>query len=218
MRGAGVNAGAIWGNDDISWTAASAPGGFTPLGASLINTFGPGHIHETGFSGGGQVGFNYQFKNFVLGLEDDIGYTGLKGTRTVSNIPVFATPNSITQTFESNWLATFRGRLGVTLGSWLFYGTGGAAIAQVKVSDNFTDPVGGVSASSTDTVRAGWTAGGGVEWAYSRLWSAKLEYLHVDLGQACDCSVATNFPAASITHEHNITEDLVRVGINYRFY
>ena len=211
----GLNAGATWGDADINWSASTT--GFSSTGANAINTFGPGNIKKTGFIGGGQVGYNYQIANFVWGLEADINYTGLSGTRTVTNIPVFGTPNSITQTFESKWLATVRGRLGFSQGSWLIYGTGGLAVAQAKFSDNFTDPAGGVRASSSDTTRTGWTAGGGAEWAYSRQWSVKLEYLYVDLGHTSDSTTAIIFPTAVIVSDHHVTENIVRVGLNYHF-
>jgi outer membrane immunogenic protein len=213
----GLNAGAVWGDADIDWLAVPGGGGFSALGAASLNANGPGNIRKTGFTGGGQFGYSYQIQNFVWGLEGDIGYTDLRGTRTVTNIPVFVAPNSITESFESGWLATVRGRLGVTTGPWLLYGTGGLAVAQMKFSDNFTDPVGGVSASSTGKTRAGWAVGGGAEWAYSAQWSMKIEYLHADLGHTRDSSAATLIPPAAIFHDHKLTEDIVRVGMNYKF-
>jgi outer membrane immunogenic protein len=84
------------------------------------------------------------------------------------------------------------------------YITGGAAFGDVKMT-----PVGG--ASETDT-RFGWTGGGGLEYAFQGAWSAKVEYLYVDLGKA-SCSVATCGVATDVTFKTSI----VRGGINYHF-
>ena len=63
-----------------------------------------------------------------------------------------------------------------------------------------------------DEIKAGWTAGAGLEYAFLGNWSAKLEYLYADLGTSiCDLASArrrsnVNFPA-----------NIVRAGLNYKF-
>jgi outer membrane immunogenic protein len=79
----------------------------------------------------------------------------------------------------------------------------------------------GTEGTSATTTRTGWTAGAGAEWAFSPNWSAKVEYLHVDLGST-DVGIACSFtPCASaddtIVH-HKYTDEIARVGVNYQFH
>ena len=69
---------------------------------------------------------------------------------------------------------------------------------------------------SADQVRAGGTVGTGVEWAFAPQWTAKLEYLYVDLATASDVAIGT-VTGAVIDHDHRLTENIVRVGVNFRF-
>jgi outer membrane immunogenic protein len=213
----GANVGWAWANDDVTWTGnpAGFGGGFTPI----LNAAGTGAIDSDGVTAGVQAGFNYQISSIVLGVEADLNYTDLSGSRTVVLPPPAALGTFATSTFESNWLATFRGRIGVLVApSLLAYVTGGLAIADVSTSDLgfFTAPL-STNAAAIDEVRAGWTIGGGLEWAFASNWSAKLEYLYVDLGTVSTTSANTVIPIATILHEHDIKEHLVRVGVNYRF-
>jgi outer membrane immunogenic protein len=209
---AGANLGGVWANDAVSWTA---PGpGFNLLGSGDVNISGPGHIHAAGFTGGGQVGYNYQIQAIVLGAEADFGYAGISGSRSFTSIE---NHNPYAQMVDSNWLATFRGRLGFVNGTWLGYVTGGLAVANVSSTDRFIGEHGvGPVNGSADQVRAGWTAGVGAEWAFARQWTAKLEYLYVDLATASDVAVGP-VTGAVIDHDHSLTENIVRVGANFRF-
>jgi outer membrane immunogenic protein len=91
----------------------------------------------------------------VAGLEADVEYTGLNGTRSLIS-QVFQNPYA--QSVQSNWLSTVRGRLGIAYGAGLFYGTGGLTIAQVKFTDSFLGlhGVGPINASVSNT-RVGWS-------------------------------------------------------------
>lgn len=209
----GLNAGAVWGDESVSWTALSGPGhGFNAAGASDIINSSPGNVRTVGFTGGGQAGYNFQFQSVVAGVEADLQYTGVDGTRAfLSN--VFLDPYA--QSVRSDWLSTVRGRLGVAAAAGLFYVTGGLAIAQVDLTDNFLGLHGiGPINSSVSDVRAGWTAGGGAEWAVAPRWSIKVEYLHVDLGSETDVG-ASAINLAAITHMHSLTENIARLGVNY---
>jgi outer membrane immunogenic protein len=70
--------------------------------------------------------------------------------------------------------------------------------------------------STVNATHAGWAAGAGAEWSLTGAWSVKAEYLHVDLGTLTDAA-ANAVGAATITHAHGLTEDMARVGFNYRF-
>ena len=209
----GLNAGGTWGNSNnvrtVSAPIAAIPGSnsarryalFSALGAS-----GVGSGNTSGFIGGGQVGYNWQFYNsFVGGIEADIqGVAGNnRNTTTISAAGRFAffganevLATAITTSKRLDYIGTVRGRLG-----WLFtptllaYGTGGLAYGGVSVSTGIAQfnndcaqfPGNCISAATfssgafSDT-RVGWTVGGGLEWMFWPNWSAKVEYLYYDLG------------------------------------
>jgi outer membrane immunogenic protein len=148
---------------------------------------------------GGTVGFNYQIGSFVWGLEGDFDWADIKDSSACGAF-VCETKNS--------WLATARGRVGYAFDRWLPYFTGGAAFG--KIETNNTNPAAG---GASDT-RTGWTLGGGVEYAFLGNWSAKIEYLYVDLG-SFDCNTSCSGTAAlsSVDFKTNI----VRAGLNYKF-
>jgi outer membrane immunogenic protein len=180
-------------------------------------------------SGGAQIGYNWQINNMVVGVEADGSWLSGKAARTVTYLNAVAlNPGDImTNSTNATWLATIRGRLGVTFDRTLLYATGGVAFGEVKTTDTFcvlgcAAPFlpGAFSSVSTSTTRTGWTAGVGVEHAFDTNWSLKLEYLYVDLGK-----FNTNIPACpacaplltDITMTHRYTDNIVRAGINYRF-
>jgi outer membrane immunogenic protein len=204
----GANAGYVWARDDVLWEA--------PVGGSIAPAIGiaaTGPIDARGFTAGGQLGYNFQFNWLVVGFEADLNYTDLSGSRF--SVPVGFT-NAMFSSFESRWLSTVRGRIGVAFDRVLLYGTGGLAVADVKVYDQIG--IGILFTNSSDEARAGWTAGGGIEWAFAPAWSVKGEYLHVDLGTVnhndlCAGVVCT----AGVPLHHRIREDVARIGVNYRF-
>ena len=206
----GVEGGGIWGrgnqfqNDPAASAIVVAAGGAPTLG--LPQTSG---IHPNGGLAGGTVGCNYQFGgNWVIGLEGDVSWTNASGTS--SGIAPFgvATPFQTSQ----RWMDTVRGRIGYAWDRVLVYGTGGAAFTGEHVQ---VCTPGALCGSGTSTV-TGWAAGAGVEWAFWQNWSAKLEYLHADFGTTGygRFVLPGGFYAA-----RNVTlrDDLVRVGVNYRF-
>ena len=159
-----------------------------------------------GFLGGGQVGFNYQINQFVLGVEGDVSWANLKGGST----QVFGLAAPVTQSFNSevDWTATLTGRLGFAFDRWLVYGKGGVAWAHDKYSTNFYAFPGSVGLSET---RIGWTVGGGVEYAIAPQWTTKLEYNYMDFGTR-NVSFA---PFTSTAIDQQI--HAVKLGVNYKF-
>jgi outer membrane immunogenic protein len=143
-----------------------------------------------GVIGGGQFGYNYQvLPLFVAGLEADIQGSSM-GARAGSS--AFGPPLGGGGSQSVDWFGTVRGRLGTTAinPTLLVYGTGGLAY-------------GGSSGAGT-----GWTGGGGVEWAFASNWSAKVEYLYVNLSQDADFG-----PRRGGDQGFHV----VRAGLNYRF-
>jgi outer membrane immunogenic protein len=157
-----------------------------------------GHTSLSGGMVGGTVGYNLQVGTWVFGVEGDIDWADVSGTTTNANCPAGCR-------VKNNWLNTDRGRIGYAFGNFLPYVTGGLAVGDVRA----TNPG---FAGLTNT-QAGWTVGAGAEYAISGPWSAKVEYLHVDLGHF-NCGLNCG---PTPTDNVSFREDLVRGGINYRF-
>jgi outer membrane immunogenic protein len=152
-----------------------------------------GSFGADGWMFGGTAGFNWQSGAAVFGLEGDLAWSDIGGSGGAA---------AGTLSTNLNWIGTGRLRAGYAVDSYLFYVTGGAAWGDVEGS------VAGV-ASGSDT-RLGWTVGGGVETKISQNWSAKLEYLYVDLG---DKNLYTATGPVNVSYNSHI----VRLGLNYKF-
>jgi outer membrane immunogenic protein len=158
---------------------------------------------------------------------------------------VTAAPAAAAYTEKLSWLGTLRGRVGIASDRTLFYATGGLAYGEIKSTGSATItgttiapnppctaavpatcPLGNWSNSAD---KAGWTLGGGIEQAFAGNWSVKVEYLYVDLGRvnttfatSPTCAGGTGLPCLLIgpgtgTVSSRITDNIVRVGINYKF-
>jgi outer membrane immunogenic protein len=166
------------------------------FGSSAWNSTGSFNI--SGGLVGGTVGYNYQWGQAVWGVEGDIDWADINGT-TNTLCPLGC------KTSDS-WLATVRGRLGYAADRFMPYVTGGAAFGDIKAS---TPGFAGAS-----TTNAGWTVGGGIEGAITQNWTAKVEYLYVDLGKFnCGFACGSGFPTDNVSFKTN----LLRAGVNYKF-
>jgi outer membrane immunogenic protein len=111
---------------------------------------------------------------------------------------------------SSYWTSTVTGRLGYAINQALFFAKGGVALADER--DTVTSPLGVLSSTGT-TTQVGWTAGGGLEYALDRNWSAKIEYDYLGFGSR---SVpATALVGAPGSVDLNIQRAMA--GVNYRF-
>jgi outer membrane immunogenic protein len=226
----GGNVGGQWGSSDLNTSTIWTPAGyFGTSSVPAINAVGAQGVNSSSVTGGFTAGYNWQVNHAVLGLEGDINYFGFKGNATGTALYPCCAPDTFTvnSSVSADWLATIRGRIGfLAAPTWLIYGTGGAAIAEVKGNFNFTDTfIGGAAESATirDT-RVGWTAGVGTEYAFGGGWSLKAEYLYVDLGRATATSTnlvtfagTTPSPSNVYTHSVDLKSNIVRVGVNYKF-
>lgn len=157
-----------------------------------------GNFSTSGGLVGGTVGANFQTDAWVFGVETDIDWTGITGSTGNCS----GAPGANCQT-SNDWLGTTRARVGYAADRVLFYGTGGAAYGNVQA--NFA----GVTSSSTEV---GWTAGAGVEAAFADNWTARIEYLYVDLSNA-SCGSACGGAPVSVS----FTQSLVRAGVDFKF-
>jgi outer membrane immunogenic protein len=166
------------------------------LGSSAWDT--TGSFNLTGGVVGGTIGYNYQIGPAVIGAEGDIDWSSISGT-TNTACPAGCTTGD-------SWLSTVRGRLGYAAGRFMPYVTGGAAFGNINAS---TPGLPGAS-----TTNAGWTIGAGLEFAIVGRWTAKAEYLYVDLGKF-NCGPGCSAGAA--VDNVSFATNLIRGGINYRF-
>jgi len=196
--------GLYWGGN-VGYSWGDAKNEATVLG---VGTFSESAKID-GVIGGFQSGYNYQFGAWVWGFETDIQASGQKGGSTFLLSPLA----TLTTDHKLDWFGTARSRLGfLATPNILLYGTFGVAYGRVK--DTFT--VSGVppAVATVRDVKAGWTAGAGVEGALGGGWSAKLEYLYIDLGKL-EQTLST--PAGIETFSSRVTDNIVRVGLNYRW-
>jgi outer membrane immunogenic protein len=140
----------------------------------------------SGIAGGVEAGYNWQRGAFVFGGETDIQLSGADDTLSPFE-------------FSNPWFGTVRGRAGVTLKNVLLYGTAGLSYGELR-ADSFN-----LTESHTSI---GWVAGAGVEVGFTPHWSAKAEWLYLDLGNRSFSLTGTN---------NGLAADLVRMGVNYRF-
>jgi outer membrane immunogenic protein len=217
----GGNVGGHWGSDSITTTT-------NPLAFFLINnadTLSPVSLKPQGVVGGVQIGYNWQMNNVVFGIEGDANWLGGASFRHL----VYPGPSPAPGDFMENstgarFLGTIRPRLGLTMDHLLLYVTGGVAFGWVRTTDSFCifscpTLVGNLSTASGTTTRTGWTAGAGLEYAINNNWSVKGEYLYVDLG-SFDTSIPSQLncdTACDVRVHHTYTDNIARVGVNYRF-
>ena len=173
---AGLSAGASW--DSMSTLFGGPP---------VSTTFNP-----TNFTAGAYAGMNFQNGPFVYGLEIDANFNTGDDTALVAGVPVTA---------QNDWFSTLRGRAGYAYDRYLFYGTGGLAVGDVKLSAPGT--------SFSDT-HVGWTIGAGIEAAITDNFTLRGEYLYTDLGKV-DGNLGGS-PFATEFDSHT-----VRAGVTYKF-
>jgi outer membrane immunogenic protein len=209
----GANAG--YGLGSRQGDYAYGPNGGFP-GDTIFNAM-PG-----GGFGGGQIGYNYQINSIVLGLETDIQGSGISDTRTCLITCSAGTPPPGASALidqKLKWFGTTRARLGWATGPVLTYVTLGAAYGEVETGVSTMLTGSPTSSLVTSSTKGGWTWGAGVEAALGGNWTAKAEYLRVDLGS----SSASNFVPASFVGPLSATfrtknqEQIFRGGVNYRF-
>jgi outer membrane immunogenic protein len=182
-------------------------------------------VNSSGVLGGLFAGYNWQTgSNIVLGVEGDIEATSLSAKAT--SFTALPANNAIpagnaTQTDSIPWQGSVRGRLGYAANNALFYITGGLAFGQINTkyttlpTNTFSLIAGSTSFSGT---QAGWTVGGGVEYAFTANWIGRAEYRYTSFGGFKDNIVsAANGAWNGNSAKHQVSENAIRVGIAYKF-
>ncbi|HEY7992169.1 MAG TPA: outer membrane protein, partial [Stellaceae bacterium] len=183
----GVQGGYVWGTSkgDVVGPGTNVPYSFSPQGGI----------------GGAHVGYNWQWDHIVLGLEGDAEGGSVTG-RGVNLLAGGAAHDNM------NFDASVRGKFGYAFDRILVYGTGGVAFGNVKTTYEF--PI-GAPITSSNGIRTGWTAGGGLAYALTPNWELGAEYRYTDLGHkgaAC---------CGGFTDSNEFNYSAVRAVLTYRF-
>ncbi|QPF93062.1 outer membrane protein [Bradyrhizobium commune] len=225
----GINAGGIWGRNHLTSTPAD-PGTTAFWAACFAAGACPrDYGHNTGTSGevGGQLGYNWQVKSIVFGVETDFQWTDVKSTASVAlpNTGTGFVPYNGAASSKLEWFGTTRGRLGfLATPNLLLYGTGGVAYGSVANSWTANFPATGqLVAGFNRSTQVGWVAGAGAEWKFNHNWIVGVEYLHMELqshsfgatgsGSAGCTALICNFNV----NAGDFKTDAVRARLSYEF-
>ena len=240
----GGNAGAGWANRNVSYTANDLVA-LTSIGQGLAPP-PSASFYTSGGVVGLQLGYDYQISPiWVVGLEADFDWSGMKGSGSSLGVHAVTVPFSVPVNENIDWFGTVRGRVGyLPTPNVLAYVTGGFAYGRVKHSGSWANNsssffiinADGVSTSvfcapgttcwagSSNSVATGWTLGGGLEYALWQQWTVRAEYLFVSLDsktrtEAAQATLA-GFPTPSTFNANfgRTSFNVVRFGVNYQFH
>jgi outer membrane immunogenic protein len=198
--------------------------------AASVAGVGTSSTSPRGVLGGLEAGYNWQLGHFVVGVETDFSGWDMSSN---SGMSAFGAPPAVlvpllppgrlmtytsSATVTSNWLYTLRPRVGFANGNMLTYLTAGLAVTNLRFSESIALGAGGpILAGSTSNTVAGWTAGGGVEYALSWNWFIKAEYLYANFSNQTAPQVVGGFPSLTGTATANLNANILRGGFDYRF-
>ncbi len=173
---------------------------------------GTSTLNSSGFFGGAQLGYNWQFAPaWVVGVESDFDLADIQGM-AITNTTSPAASGSLGTRLD--WFGTVRGRVGVLVTpSALLYATGGWAYGHTTSMAN-ASALGLSVGASVGQDQNGWTVGGGLEYALNQWISFKTEYLFVNLGSntvASGVSAGVPFSLSEKTTVHT-----VKAGLNLK--
>lgn len=215
----GPNIGGAFGSDDR--VGIHKRGGRNIRGNRFLGN--PVTLRETGVFGGAQLGYNYQFGSFVVGVEVDgegSSVEGAKSARGGSRLNF----SQVTAASKVDAFGTARGRVGYAFNRFLVYGTGGVAVAHVNYNVLITGSNNQRALNTQiqdDNAKFGYVFGGGVEYAITNNWSVKAEYQFIGLGRD-ELTAPFRRRAGQASGFTAVTEETpqfqtVRIGANYRF-
>jgi outer membrane immunogenic protein len=180
-------------------------------------------LSPQGVIGGAHLGYNLQINQWVLGLEGTVDGTSLSGsTSRLARTPTRGPFGTVAARTREDVQGSIRARAGFAWDRVLVYVTGGAAFT--GISDDYSAALPAavpapifLSLGKSQT-RAGWTAGGGLEYAITNNWSVRAEYRYSDFGRYTDSFASVVLPAVfQFTSGHHLTENQVQVGFSYKF-
>lgn len=213
----GGTVGGAWLSNTGTWNPLPSPVAFNANTTS-------GDINWTAFIGGGHVGYNWQFApTWLAGIEGDFSGVGGSGSSTQTwtffgtSTPVAG--SLIHMTSKLDWLASLRGRLGyLVMPNLLGYVTGGVAWARFDYSANNLNGGYATSAAFSQT-QTGFAVGGGLEWAWTKNWLLRGEYLYYQFNNGPSIvAAAAGFPTFPSNFVWSRTQvNVARLGLSYKF-
>jgi outer membrane immunogenic protein len=213
----GLGLGGRWGTTTWTTTVADFTGP-VPLDTSSPREYGNSSFHISGY-----VGYNFQFGNWLTGLEADLGWANSENTivgfpgLAINNAP----PGDDLTSVKLKWDGSVRGRLGfLVTPSVLLYATGGWAFQNINSAASCTTNTGwcnGVNVQSTsfDQTLNGWTLGGGAEMMLAGNWLVRAEYRYSDFGTHTNTYLIV--PADAFTAGLKTKTNIARFGVAYKF-
>jgi outer membrane immunogenic protein len=216
----------VGGNVGYSWGSSPANATFVNSTSGAVLFTGDTTVHPDGVIGGGQIGYNWQFGNWVPGFEADIQGSGEQGSGSIV-CPTTAicsnngTPVTLSVTEKLVWFGTVRARLGWTVTpETMIYATGGLAYGKLTDDGNVSDTVTTTPFSLSKT-SAGWAAGGGIEGHLTGNWTWRVEYLFLELAEPSG-TIVTTIPQGrggtnNPVYDPIFTDSILRVGLNYKW-
>jgi outer membrane immunogenic protein len=202
----------IGGNLGFGWNQGGVNDSSPPLGLGVNygNPSGNGV-----FVGGGQIGANYQFSSFVIGVEGNFDWAA----NNSNSFPGVATPlGTIRVSSNDRWITTLAGRFGWAVDHLLIYGKAGGGWVG---AGNFAITNVGTGASvalSNSNTNSGWLVGLGAEYAITNHVTAKLEYDYLGVSNASGTVPAgAPFLAGDTFSSSGRSVQMLTAGINYLF-
>jgi outer membrane immunogenic protein len=170
------------------------------------------------FIGGGQIGGNYQFSNFVVGVEGSFDWAANNNNTTTGIVVPGLGGNTVQVTSNNTWITTLAGRLGVAYDRVLFYGKGGGAWVGNN-SFTVTNVTTGTSITgSNSNTTSGWLAGAGLEWAFANNWTLRFEYDFIGLsGRTFTVPAGSPFLVGDTFTTGSSNIQMATVGVNFLF-
>ena len=211
---------------DSTWTTYALSDPINPVSNVRLPQGNPASFDSSSIRAGGYLGYNWQFAPvWVLGIEGDVAWGD--GKKSLAGIPGTWTPGTPAATIaldgssvQLGWDAAIRGRLGwLVTPSVMLFGTGGVSWQDVSVNAS-CQPAGGWACgtprnTTINTVKTGWTAGGGIEAKIAANWLARVEYRYADYGSTNYLFFPGTGDAVHLTHD--LRTHAVSVGVAYRF-
>jgi outer membrane immunogenic protein len=194
---------------------------YGPINTNSVSATLPATLYPNGVTGGVQIGYNWQSSNYVFGVEADFSALGGKAQRNATTQFINGAPVFIGDSSQDRWQSTLRLRAGYVADRALFYATGGVAFASWSISHSYADtstPI-PLIVDAISSMRTGWVAGGGVEYALTNNWIARAEYLYAGYGNVSS-SLSLPPPAGVPTvfnYSDHLKQSIARGGISYKF-
>lgn len=180
-------------------------------------------LDKGGVTAGFQYGYNQNLGSVVVGAETDFDYSSLSDSASATAVYPCCAPSTFTSvaSFDQNWLATLRGRVGVTAGPALLFVSAGLAAGSVSVTQGFGDTAAPIALTTQrrSDILLGWTAGAGLETPAFEDVTLRLEYLYVDLGDvtAGPSPFIPGYPNRLSETTASVTNQSLRLAVNWQY-